>query len=426
MHTHSTLKIVVFLTVGVITLFTTALLAKAQDAVKIGFTYPETGAYSDEGRDERRGAEMAAEEINDGGGILGQQIELIFRDSQSDIGKGRENATKFIREDSVKMIFGEASSDVSIAVAEVAHENNTIFFATSAASMDVTGKNGYVTTFRGGADAWMAARVLGGFLLENYNSKKYYYVYADYNWGWTTEAAMRYVSDTTDVDIHKRSKVAKKASDSDIKAAIVEAARAEPDILVLILYGDQFVKAINYANELGLNISNDVQIVVPSLTLTMAEAVGPSIMEGVIGTSYWEWSIPQLIDSEPGMRFVERFASQYKRYPSSLAASAYTILWEYKAAVERARTFDTDKVISELEGWKYRRLKDDQEWRKFDHQSIQSMFLLRGRPEDEVNSDRFNLDYFKILRKVDGDEIAIPQPEWIWERLLNGKSPKLD
>ena len=426
MHIHSALKAAALLLAGMIILTGAALPAQAQDTVKIGFTYPETGPYSVEGLDERRGAEMAAEEINSGGGILGKKVELIIRNSQSDKEKGRNNAISFAKDDKVKMIFGEASSDVSVAVSEVAHENNIIFFGTSASSMDVTGNNGYITTFRGCADAWMAARVLGGYLMENYYSKKYFYVYVNYNWGWTTEAAMRYISDTTNADIHKRSKLDLKASDTEIRAAITEAQFAKPDVLVLILYGEQFVKAIKIANALGLTKSNGVQIVAPSITLTMAEAVGPSIMEEVIGTSFWEWNVPKLLDSEQGIKFVERFARNYKRYPSSLAASAYTILKEYKSAVERAKTFETDKVIRALEGWKYRSLKDDQEWREFDHQSIQSMFLVKGRPKSEVDLDRFKLDYFKILRKVDGYEVAIPKPEWIWQRLLNGKSPKLD
>ena len=81
---------IAILVAGLMMLLASRLPAGAQDVVKIGFSYPETGPYSVEGLDLLRGAELARDEINQQGGILGKRIELVPRDSRSDRERGRE------------------------------------------------------------------------------------------------------------------------------------------------------------------------------------------------------------------------------------------------------------------------------------------------------------------------------------------------
>ena len=152
--------------------------------------------------------------------------------------------------------------------------------------------------------------------------------------------------------------------------------------------------AIQEATKQGLKDS--MQIVVPNLTLSMAEGGGPEVMEGVLGALPWSWQVPYKYDFARGKQFVEEFAAAYGSYHTS-AASAYTILHEYKAAVERAGSFDGPAVVKALEGHSYTLLKDEQTWRAFDHQSIQTVYAVRCKPAAEVNADKFKQDYFEIL-----------------------------
>ena len=66
--------------------------------VKIGLNYPETGPYSVQGLAQLRAAEMAVEEINQAGGILGRKIELVVRDSQIKSGSGKEKCRRLNRQ----------------------------------------------------------------------------------------------------------------------------------------------------------------------------------------------------------------------------------------------------------------------------------------------------------------------------------------
>jgi branched-chain amino acid transport system substrate-binding protein len=400
------------------------LPAAAAEPVKIGFNYPKTGPYAAEGLDQLRGAEMAVDDINSTGGILGRKIELLVRDSKSDPKVSEQNALELVV-NGATMIFGGASSGVAVAVGKVAHQHNILFFGTLTYSMDTTGKDGYKTTFRECYDSWMASQALGEYLLPKFQNKKYFYLTANYTWGWTTEAALRVTTDTMDSLIHKGRKVPfPGATEADFRAALIEAKRQAPGVLVLVLFGDDFSTAIKIANELDLGRGNGVQIVVPNVTLAMAERAGAAAMEGVIGATPWEWNIAN--EYPEGKLFVERFALRYNRYPSTSAASAYTILNEYKSAVQRVGTFDTGSVTIALEGHKYMSMKDVQTWREFDHQSVQSVFLVEGVPERDVLADPFKLNYFKTVSRAAGENVVIPQVLWNWQRLMNGKAAELD
>ena len=182
--------------------------------------------------------------------------------------------------------------------------------------------------------------------------------------------------------------------------------------------------AIEEANKQGLN--KTAQIVVPNLTLGMAEAGGPEAMEGVLGAVPWCWRVPGKFDYPKGQKFAEKFANTYESYPSSSAASAYTILYEYRDAVQRAGSAEGAKVVKALEGHKYTILKDEQVWREFDHQSVQTVYAVKCKPAEEVKADKFQQDYFEIIASKSGEEAFITHEEWKAAREKAGKPTQLE
>ena len=214
------------------------------------------------------------------------------------------------------------------------------------------------------------------------------------------------------------------AVEMDFHRAISKARFSNADVLVLVLFGKDMAKGVTAAVNMGLKEKMD--IVVPNLTLGMAETAGPAVMEGVVGALPWSWNVPFAYDYERGKKFVRDFAGRYNAYPSTSAASAYTILYEYKNAVDRARTFDTGSVIAALEGHQYRSLKDSQIWRGFDHQSTQTVYAVKCKPQEEVLKDKFKQDYFEIIGVMSGDEAARSKEEWMAARRKAGKSVKLE
>lgn len=412
----------IFLVLSFIFTLTLAPKLMASDVVKIGLNYPETGPYHKQGLDQRRAADLAAEEINAAGGILGKKIQLVYRDTKSNPKIARENAIELFDKEGVPMIFGGSSSAVIVAVGKVAKERKKLAFGTLTYATEVTGEEGHKFIFRECYDSYMAARVLSDYLKKNFGGKKYFYITSDYNWGWTTEDAFRKFTDTTDRHIHKG--ILTKLGSTDFKAPLSIAEEANPDVLILVQFGRDMEIALKQAYEMGLK--KKMQIVVPNLNEDMAEGAGPEAMEGVLGTLPWSWKIPLEKGYQRGINFVKKFEERYKRYPTTSGASAYVILHQYKEAVERAKSFDTMEVIKALEGHRYTMLKDEQYWRAFDHQSVQTVYAVRGKKAEDVRKDKYQLDYFDVINEMKGDDAAIPYEEWSAVRAKVGLPATLD
>lgn len=396
----------------------------AAEVIKLGLNYPKTGPYAAEGLDQFRAAQMAVEEINAAGGILGNQVKIAWRDEQSKADVAIPNLIDLIDKEKAKMIFGGSTSDISIASGKVCEEKNVIFFGTLTYSTATTGAEGRRHVFRECYDSWMGARAISSYLKAYYGWKKFFYITADYTWGWTTEASVRELTETENTSVHIGVKTKFPfATEKDFSEALNAAQKAQPDVLVMVLFAKDMMTALRQAAAMGLK--KDMQIVVPNLTLGMAEGCGPEVMEGVIGAVHWTWKVPYKYDYPRGKKFIEDFAAKYKRYPSQTGASAYTIVYEYKDAVERAGTFDTPAVIKALEGHSYTLLKDKQVWRDFDHQSAQTIYAIRCNPAPMIKRDKFKLDYFEIIESVPGEQAVITRDEWNAVRTAAGKPTSL-
>jgi len=394
----------------------------AQEVVKIGLNYPETGPYAKQGLDQRRAAEIALEEINASGGILGKKIQLVYRDTKSNAKVAKANALELFDKEGVPMIFGGSSSSVAIATGEVALQKNRLFFGTLTYSTETTGEYGHRHIFRECYDAYGAGKVLSEYLKKNFAGQKYFYITANYTWGWTTESVLRTFTNTKDTTAHPE--VLTELGAKDFTEALKEAQESKATVLVLSLFGRDMEIAVRQAAEMGLK--KRMQIIVPSLNDDMAQGAGPEAMEGVIGTLPWIWNVPFTYKYSKGMAFVDKFEKKYQRYPTTSGASAYVILHQYKEAVERAASFDTKAVITALEGHTYTGLKDQQTWRAWDHQSVQTVYAVKCKPAAEVVKSKYQQDYFTIINVMKGEEAAVDRTEWNEIRDMVGMKPELE
>jgi ABC-type branched-subunit amino acid transport system substrate-binding protein len=126
------------------------------------------------------------------------------------------------------------------------------------------------------------------------------------------------------------------------------------------------------------------------------------------------------------MEFVKNYENKFKRYPSEAAASAYVIPYQYKEAVERAKSFDTLPVVNALEDHKYTGVKDEQLWRAFDHQSIQTVYAVKCKKASEVEKDKYKMDFFEVINRLDGGQAAITKEEWLAVREAVGALSALE
>jgi len=398
------IRIIVF--TAFLALALTVLPAMGKQSVNIGINYPLTGPYSVEGLDQIRAARMAVDEINHTGGILGHRVHLLTRNSASNVLQTQINVNELINSNCT-MIFGGSSSAVAIASAEICQKRNVIFFGTLTYSTATTLEGAQKTSFRECNNSWMSAQVMADWLNTHYAGKRYHYITADYTWGWTTEDSIRQVTDTMNQVDHQGALTPLGAVDFSVP--LQQAKKNTPDVLVLSLFGKDLAYALQQAAAMDFK---DTLIVAPNLTLGMAERSGAAAMENVVGTVPWTWNIPYLYDYARGKEFVEEFVKRFHRHPSSSGASAYTIVYEYKNAVERAGSFETAKVVQALEGHEYTLLKDAQWWRPMDHQSVQTVYMVRGKDLELLHIGTQRMDLFTILSSKPGELTVRPPEEW--------------
>ncbi len=397
--------------------------AQAAEPITLGLNYPRTGPYKEEGLAQMRGALLAIDEINAAGGVLGRPLRLSSKDTASRPAKAEKNVDKLAAEGAA-MLFGGASSAVAIAAGKRAKEHGLLYFGTLTYSNDTTGKDGHRYMFRECNNAWMSAQVLGQYLSKTQPNKRYFYVTADYTWGHTSEASLRHATATDDVGQHASVRVPfPGARLADYTDALTQAASSNADILALVLFGEDLVRAMRIAKDLGL--TERMQIVAPNLTQSMVEQAGPELMQGVVGTEPWTWRVPALEKSVRGEAFVQAFKSRYEMYPSSSAASAYSIVQQWADAAKRANSLDSEALIKALEGHRYTLLKNEQQWRAFDHQNLQTVYAVRVKPRDEVLKDPLKQDYFEIVDRLDANSALPSLAQWQAERSAGGQPPTL-
>lgn len=417
------MRILIAMALWVIVLPVSTSAQATDGTVVIGLSYPRTGHYREEGLAQMRGALLAVDEINERGGVLGKTLQLVNRDSAARPDKARRNIDSMVAEGAV-MLFGSVSSAEAIAAGEQAKSHDRLYFATIGYSNDVTTEKGHRHMFRESTSATMTGRALGQYLTQHFPDKKYFYITADYNWGHTSEDALRTNTQTTDRTLHPGVTIPfPTAKQSDYSTALQAAEASDADLLVLVLYGHDLVRAIRTADLMGLR--RDMQVVAPNLTQSVIEQTGSSIMVGAIGAEHWLWRVPELENSKTGMAFVENFNRKYGLYPPSAAASAYTVIHQWADAVNRSRTLDTQAVIRALEDHSYSLLKGPAQWRGFDHQNIQRVYVVKVNDRATVISHPSKQDYFQILHQLDGEEAAISHGEWRSARRVAGQPETL-
>lgn len=399
------------------------VIAWAAEPIIIGLNNPKIGPYKEEGLAQMRGSLLAIEEINEMGGVLGRPLQLITENTASQSERAVKGIDSMVAQGAV-MVFGSVSSAVAIASGKRAKEHKVPYFATIGYSDDVTQKDGHRYIFRESTSATMTGRALGAYLTQHYSDKKYFYITADYTWGHSSEFSLRANTHTQDLSQHPSTLLPfPNARLSDYNQAMKEAAASKADILVLVLYGQDLVRAMQIAEQMGLTRS--MQIVAPNLTQSVIDQAGPALMSGVIGTEHWFWRVPEIEQSTTGESFVKAFYNKYEMYPSSSAASAYTVVKQWAQAAQRAGTTSSEAIIKALENHEYSLLKDKAVWRGFDHQNIQTVYVVRVNERDVVIKHPSHQDYFELIGRLDGVSASLTHSEWQEERRAAGLAVNL-
>ncbi|MEO0485661.1 MAG: substrate-binding protein [Pseudomonadota bacterium] len=376
--------------------------APGDSSVTLGFNVPQTGPYADEGADELRAYQLAVEHLNGGGdggmmqtfsskaldgtGILGRKVEFVTGDTQTKPDAARASARSMIEKDGAIMITGGSSSGVAVAVQALCQEAGIIFMAGLTHSNDTTGKDKRANGFRHFFNSYMSGAALAPILANNYGTdRKAYHLTADYNWGYTTEEAVR--TSTEAMGWETVAAVKTPLAQTDFSSYIAPVLNSGADVLVLNHYGGNMVNSLTNAVQFGLRdaVANnkDFQIVVPLYSRLMAKGAGRNVA-GIFGSTNWHWSLPDA----GSMAFTRSFGTKYGFPPSQAAHTCYVQTLLYADAVQRAGSFNPCAVGEALEDFEFDGMGNGPTlYRGADHQCFKDVLVVKGKenPDNEFD-----------------------------------------
>ena len=160
-------------------------IVRAQAAkIKIGHLTPLTGFLGAIGSYAQLGVKLAAEEINQAGGIMGKQIDLMSEDSVNPA-TASTKAQRMIEQDGAVVLVGEISSASSLTIMQVAERNKKVFFSTGARSDALRGKSCNRYSFHCDIPNTVMVNAVGTALNQKgmVKGKKFFTLTADYIFG---------------------------------------------------------------------------------------------------------------------------------------------------------------------------------------------------------------------------------------------------
>ena len=390
--------------------------APGDSSVTLGFNVPQTGPYADEGADELRAYELAVEHLNgggdggmlptfssqelDGSGILGRKVEYVTGDTQTKSDAARASARSMIEKDGAIMITGGSSSGVAVAVQALCQEAGVIFMAGLTHSNDTTGKDKRANGFRHFFNSYMSGAALAPVLKNAYGTdRKAYHLTADYNWGYTTEEAIR--SSTEAMGWETVAAVKTPLTQTDFSSYIAPVLQSGADVLVLNHYGGNMVNSLTNAVQFGLREATangkQFEIVVPLYSRLMARGAGENV-KGIFGSTNWHWSL----QDEGSQAFVKSFGTKYGFPPSQAAHTCYVQTLLYADAVQRAGSFQPCAVVEALEGFEFDGLGNGPTlYRADDHQCFKDVLVVRGK---ENPTSEFDL--LEVVEVTPADQVT--------------------
>lgn len=314
------------------------LPALAADPIKLGLLEDESGNFAIAVIPKIHATQLAVEEINAKGGVLGRPLKLIHYDTQSDNTRFQEMARRLIQQDKVDVIFGAFSSASREAIRPIMDKYSQLYFYNNQYEGGVCDKNVFVT----GAVPEQQFSTLVPWMMEKYG-KKVYTIAADYNFGQISAEWVRNI-----VKEHGGTMVGEEfipLSVSQFSETIQKIQKAKPDVLMTLLVGAN--QASFYEQQAAAN-----------LNIPMASSVNvgqayehkrfkpPALKDMYVTANYVEE-----IDSPESNDFKKRFHAKFPKEPyiNQEAANAYNVIYLYKSAVEKAKSTDMKAVRKALE-----------------------------------------------------------------------------
>ena len=355
------------------------LFALAQTGpIRIGVVTPLSGTYAGIGQQVKWGLDLAATQINAAGGVMGRKLELLYEDEEANPAVATQKAEKLFQVSKVDFLTGTVNSGSTLAVGQVAERNNKLIATTVSFADSITTEKCSPNVFRVNARAGMQSAALADWMAKEKPNANVFYLGPDYEMGRSTVAAFKAAAEAKGAKTV--GEVFAPLDNKDYSPFFGQVRSSKPAVIYTSVAGNDTVRLFTQMAEFGVN--RNVQVVGASGTVTSQNlaAIGKAADGFVTGVGY-----SPNIDSAENRKFVAEFEAVAKTKPDLYGADSYGVLFFYKAAVEKARSVETDKLRDAMRGLQWATPQGLKTLRAGDHQAMQDMYAVR------VNNGQFEI-----------------------------------
>jgi len=373
-----------------------ALPAAAQDTIKLGEmnSYKIFAAFLEP---YKKGWELAVEEVNAAGGVLGKKIEIVSRDDNGNPADAVRAAEELLSREKVAFLIGTFPSNVGLAVADFAKQRKTLFIAAEPLTDKIVWDAGNAYTFRLRTSTYMQTAMLIPDAAK-LKKKRWAIVYPNYEYGQSATAAFKKLLKEKQPDVEFVAEQAPPLGKIDAGAVAQALADAKPEAIFSSLFGPDLAKFVREGTQRGAFKGVEVF----NLLGGEPEYLDPLKEEAPDGwyVTGYPWSE---IKTPEHAKFLAAYQAKYKDYPRLGSIVGYSTVMSAAAAIRKAGSLDQDKLVAAMAGLSHSTPFGEITYRPLDHQSTMGAYVGRLGVKDGKG-------YMKEWRFVDGKD-ALPSDE---------------
>jgi len=317
-----------------------ASIDTAGDTVKVGLLNSLSGTMAISEVTVKNSLLLAVDEINASGGVLGKKLTPVSEDGASDWPTFAEKAGKLISVDKVAAVFGGWTSASRKQMLPVFEKNKALLFY----PVQYEGLEASPYIFYSGATT--NQQIIPGLdYLKSQGKKTLYLVGSDYVFPRTANKEIKAYAAANGMTIVGEDY--KPLGNTEFSAIVDKVKAAKPDAVFNTLNGDSNVAFWKQYKSVGLT-ADTTPVISVSIAEEEAKAIGPQYLAGQLTA----WNYYMTTPGAANEKFVKAYQAKYgaDKPTSDPMEAAYVSMYLWKAMVEKAGSFDVEKVKAAAEG----------------------------------------------------------------------------
>jgi branched-chain amino acid transport system substrate-binding protein len=310
-------------------MFAPAQVLASGDVIHVGVLLPLTGDQARFGEMEKNSFLMAAEEINEAGGIHGRPIRLLIEDDMGKPEAGRASVEKLISQGKVVCVTGGYSSEVVNAICPAIELHKVPFLVSTAAADKIT-EQGWKYTFRIKVPVSEYTESLESFLADVVQPRSVAILYQNTPFG--QSGSKQFAERCSEMGIKVLMKEGYSPAVTDFKPLLIKTKAANPDLVYMIGYVTDASLLLPQAKELDLNpklfVGGGAGFTLPEFGKIAGDAA-----QYVFSTDLWTRQVPY----EGAQDYYDKFLKQFGFPPDYHGAEAYASMYVVADALKRAK-----------------------------------------------------------------------------------------